>query len=129
VARDAWKKPSKSTRRHGPNSISSSVSLSKVGKNVDAIRWYEQALRQQPGYDAAENSSCRSRCYWPSGAGDSDAQECAPDAIVLTNLGNAYLRQSKIQQAERTLRQALALDPDAPESAEFIGTAPIAKRG
>ena len=96
----------------------------KAGKNLDAIRWYEQALRQQPGYAAARKQLVVA--LFATGQVERATEtlkNAAPDAIVLTNLGNAYLRQGKIQQAERALRQALELDPDAPEAQNSLGLA------
>ncbi|MGH9694321.1 MAG: tetratricopeptide repeat protein, partial [Bryobacteraceae bacterium] len=96
----------------------------KAGKNVEAIRWYEQALQRQPGYAAARKQLVVA--LFAAGQVERAIQalkNTAPDMIVLTNLGNAYLRQGKIVQAERALQQAVTLDSDAPEAQNLLGLA------
>jgi tetratricopeptide (TPR) repeat protein len=98
----------------------------KAGKNAEAIRWYEQALRRQPGYAAATKQLVVA--LFATGQVERairTLKNAAPDTIVLTNLGNAYLRQGKLEQAERALQQALRLDPDAPEALNLLGLAQL----
>ncbi len=98
----------------------------KAGKNTEAIRWYEQALRRRPGYPAATKQLVFA--LFATGQVERAAQilkTAAPDTIVLTNLGNAYLRQGKIEQAKRALQQAVRLDPDAPETQNLLGLAQL----
>lgn len=96
----------------------------KAGKNADAIRWYEQAIRRRSGYLAATKQLVVALFATGQVAAATRTLEKAPvDAIVLTNLGNAYLQESKLEQAERALRQALRLDPDTPEAQNLLGLA------
>jgi tetratricopeptide (TPR) repeat protein len=98
----------------------------KAGKNAQAIPWYEQALRRQPGYAAATKQLVVA--LFATRQVDRAIQalkKAAPDTIVLTNLGNGYLRQGKIEQAERVLEQALKLDPEAPEALNLLGLAQL----
>jgi len=96
----------------------------KAGKNLDAIRWYEQALRRRPGDSAATKQLVVALFATGQVEAAIRVLERSPaDAIILTNLGNAYLQQSKLDQAEQTLRQALRLDPDAPDAQNLLGLA------
>jgi predicted CXXCH cytochrome family protein len=96
----------------------------KAGRNADAIRWYDQALRRRPGYSPATKQLVVALFATGRIAAATRVLDKAPaDAIILTNLGNAYLQQSKTEQAERALRQALRLDPDAPEAQNLLGLA------
>ena len=98
----------------------------KAGKNTEAIRWYEQALRRQPSYAAAKKQLVVA--LFATGQVERAIQtlkNAAPDTIVLTNLGNAYLRQGKIEQAKQALQQALRLDPEAPEAQNLLGLAQL----
>ncbi|HEY6988676.1 MAG TPA: tetratricopeptide repeat protein [Bryobacteraceae bacterium] len=96
----------------------------KAGKNADAIRWYEEALRRRPDYSAAAKQLVAALFATGQTAYATRLLERSPaDAITLTNLGNAYLQQSKLDQAERALRQALQLDPESPEAQNLLGLA------
>jgi tetratricopeptide (TPR) repeat protein len=98
----------------------------KAGKNTEAIRWYEQALRRRPGYAAATKQLIVA--LFATGQVERAIQtlkNAAPDTIVLTNLGNAYLRQGKIEQAKQALQRALRLDPEAPEAQNLLGLAQL----
>jgi tetratricopeptide (TPR) repeat protein len=98
----------------------------KAGKNQEAIRWYEQALRRQPSYAAAKKQLVVA--LFATGQVERAIQtlkNAAPDTIVLTNLGNAYLRQGKTEQAKQALQRALRLDPDAPEALNLLGLAQL----
>jgi tetratricopeptide (TPR) repeat protein len=98
----------------------------KAGKNTEAIRWYEQALRRRPSYAAATKQLVVA--LFATGQVERAAQELKkspPDTIILTNLGNAYLRQGKVAQAGRALEQALKLDPEAPEALNLLGLAQL----
>jgi tetratricopeptide (TPR) repeat protein len=98
----------------------------KAGKNTDAIRWYEQALRRRPRYAAARKQLVFA--LFATGQVERAIlalRNATPDTIVLTNLGNAYLRQRKIEQAEQVLQQALRLDPDAAEAQNLLGLAQL----
>jgi tetratricopeptide (TPR) repeat protein len=98
----------------------------KAGKNAEAIRWYEQALHRQPGYAAATKQLIVA--LFATGQVERAIQtlkNAAPDSIVLTNLGNGYLRQGKIEQAKQTLQHALRLDPEAPEAQNLLGLAQL----
>jgi predicted CXXCH cytochrome family protein len=98
----------------------------KAGKKTEAIRWYEQALRRRPG-DAGATKQLVAALF-ATGQVEPAIQmlkNAVPGPIVLTNLGNAYLRQGKIEQARRALEQALKLDPDAPEAQNLLGLAQL----
>jgi len=96
----------------------------KTGKNTDAIRWYEEALRRRPGDSAAAKQLVAALFATGQTTSATRLLERRPaDPITLTNLGNAYLQQSRLDQAERALRQALQLDPESPEAQNLLGLA------
>jgi predicted CXXCH cytochrome family protein len=98
----------------------------KAGKKAEAIHWYEQTLRRRPG-DAGATKQLVAALF-ATGQVERAIQTlkiAAPGPIVLTNLGNAYLRKGKIEQARRALEQALKLDPDAPEAQNLLGLAQL----
>lgn len=98
----------------------------KAGNNAEAIRWYQQALSRRPGYAAANKQLVVA--LFATGQLERATlvlKRSAPGTTVLTNLGNAYLRQGNLEQAKRTLEQAVTLDPDAPEAQNLLGLAQL----
>jgi Tfp pilus assembly protein PilF len=99
----------------------------KAGNQQEAIHWFEQALEKDPGFRPARNQLGAALLA----AGDlsraievlGKAAAASHDPSVLTNLGNAYLRQGENDKAAQALQQALAIDPVLPEAQNLLGMA------
>ena len=99
---------------------------SKSGKQNEAIRWFEEALRHRDGFHPAlrELAAAQALSGDLAQAAATGEQACAqqpPDTVALTNLGNAYLRQSNPDRARQALERALSLNPDLPDARNLLG--------
>jgi tetratricopeptide (TPR) repeat protein len=109
------------------------AAYAKSGKNEEAIRWYNEALRRRPSFPAA----LRELAATLASLGDltravetgEKASAISPsDTTVLTNLGSAYLQQGRTNDAKRVLGQALAINPDLLDAKVFLGLASMNER-
>jgi tetratricopeptide (TPR) repeat protein len=106
---------------------------SKSGRQNEAIRWFEEALRHRDGFHPAlrELAATLAASGNPARAieiGERAAAQQPPDTVALTNLGNAYLRQGNADRAIEILRSALAVNPDLPNAHNLLGLAWLAKQ-
>lgn len=102
------------------------AAYSKLGRNAESIRWYEEALSRRPDYGQARRAEAAAL----EAAGDlphaAEAGEKAvstghPDTVALTNLGRVYLGQGRLDDAKRVLGQALTIDPELPNANLLLG--------
>ncbi len=106
---------------------------SKVGRDADAVRWYEEALRRRPVYPAASKELAIALV-----AADkmpraeeilSRAAAASPDdGQLLADLGNLYQRQERVADARRALSRALALDPSQAQTENLLGLLAIREK-
>jgi tetratricopeptide (TPR) repeat protein len=102
-------------------------SWSKSGRQDQAIHWFEEALGHRNNFLPATRELAASLELSGNLARVIELGE-QPDPAVLTNLGNAWLRQGNADRALQVLEKALALDPDLPEAANLRGLAWLAKQ-
>ena len=100
----------------------------KSGKHAEAVRWYDEALRRDPGFRPATDGL--TVALIGSGSLDRAAEVLEKavasgraDTVALTDLGNVYLKQGKLDAAQQTLARALTLNPDTPEALNLLGLA------
>jgi tetratricopeptide (TPR) repeat protein len=87
----------------------------KAGNLDEAVAWCEEALRRKtPFPDAALQLSAALIAKGDLARAAQILSSASPDGAILANLGNVYLRQSKLDAAEAVLNQALELSPDDP---------------
>jgi predicted CXXCH cytochrome family protein len=104
----------------------------KAGKSDEAIRWYKEALRKKPEFRPATKQLAATLM----GKGDyARATEVLRQAIaappadeaLFTDLGNAYLRQQMLPQAQQALRRALEINPEQAEAQNLLGLIAVQK--
>jgi tetratricopeptide (TPR) repeat protein len=100
---------------------------SKSGKQDQAIHWFEEALRHRNNFLPATRELAASLELSGNLARVIELGE-QPDTAVLTNLGNAWLRQGNTDRALQVLEKALALNPDLPEAANLVGLVWLVKQ-
>ena len=97
----------------------------KSGRQNEAIRWYDEALRRSPDFRPAIDGLAVALIS--SGNLDRAAkvlEKTGPtDTVALTDLGNIYLKQGKLDAAQQTLTRALSVNPDTPEAQNLLGLA------
>jgi tetratricopeptide (TPR) repeat protein len=98
----------------------------KVGDPTEAVHWLEEALRRRKRYPAAlrELSATLLLADDLPKAAEIGRQTIAmqpADTEALTNLGNIYLRQGRISEAQVVLQRALSLNADLPEANNLLG--------
>jgi len=104
------------------------AAYSKLGRNEESIRWYQEAIRRRPDFQQAQRALAAA--FEASGAlpqsaeaGEKAASTAHPDTTVLTSLGRVYLSLGRTGDAKRVLRQALAIEPDLPDADLLLGMA------
>jgi tetratricopeptide (TPR) repeat protein len=100
---------------------------SKSGKQDQAIHWFEEALHHRSNFLPALRELAASLAISGDFARVTELGE-QPDTVVLTNLGNAWLRQGNADRAQQVLERALALNPDLPEAANLLGLVWLLKK-
>ncbi|HEV2272832.1 MAG TPA: tetratricopeptide repeat protein [Acidobacteriaceae bacterium] len=105
---------------------------SKNGQNAEAIRWYSEALRKQPGFRPAikqlavalitQGQFARATALLRQAVASPPA-----DDALFTDLGNAYLHQQMLGPAQQALQQALAINPEQPEAQNLLGLVAVRK--
>ena len=124
--------------RYQPNVPEPYLALAKayenVGNNDAVIRWSQQALTKSsyfrpaiieivPALFASHSDAQAARML-------EQAVEHYPlDDLLLSDLGNAYLRQGQITQAAETLKRAINANPDRAESHNLLGVVYLKQGG
>ena len=101
---------------------------SKTGRQEQAVRWYEEALRRRPDFRPALRNlavalSRTGRAAQAAATLEKVVTLRPPDAAAYNNLGEVYLLLGKPEQAELALRQALSINPDLPEAYNLLAGA------
>ncbi len=104
----------------------------RAGKSDEAIRWYKEALRKKPEFRPATKQLAATLIGKGEYARATEILRqavAAPpaDEALFTDLGNAYLRQRMLPQAQQALRRALEINPDQPEAQNLLGLVAVQK--
>jgi predicted CXXCH cytochrome family protein len=104
----------------------------RKGKNDQAIRWYQEALRRKPGFRPAIKQLAATLLSKGDYARATEVLRqavAAPpaDDALLADLGNAYLHQRMFPQAQQALKRALAINPEQPEAQNLLGLVAVEK--
>ncbi len=103
-------------------------SYSIAGKRDQAIHWLEEALQRRPGYRPAMKELAAALSESGQLARATEILErVGPDAGALSDLGNLYLQQGRLDQAEQSLRQAISIDPNLPTAHNLLGLTRLRK--
>ena len=102
------------------------------GKSDEAIRWYKEALRKKPEFRPATKQLAATLIGKGEYARATEVLRqavAAPpaDEALFTDLGNAYLRQRMLPQAQQALRRALEINPEQPEAQNLLGLVAVQK--
>jgi tetratricopeptide (TPR) repeat protein len=93
-----------------------------AGQHDQAIQWLNEAIHRRPDFGPALKELARAFADSGQLARAAEILEGnARDASALTELGNVYLQQGKLDQAERALQQAVAKDPETPSAFNLLG--------
>jgi Flp pilus assembly protein TadD len=104
----------------GPQSYQHGIDASKAGNYADAIRFFEQAIRENDNPEESRREIGAAMMLSGNLAASIEENEKLPnDPIALTNLGNAYLQSGRIDDAKRVLAKA----PDEPSANDLLGLA------
>lgn len=103
-----------------------------AGNKDEAIHWYQEALRQSKGFrpalrELAAALTTSGQMGLAVEAGGNAAAPEPPDAVVLSNLGSAYLQQGNIDRAVAVLQRALSVNSELPGAANLLGLAQVRK--
>jgi predicted CXXCH cytochrome family protein len=104
----------------------------RAGKSDEAIRWYKEALRKKPEFRPATKQLAATLIGKGEYARATEVLRqavAAPpaDEALFTDLGNAYLRQRMLPQAQQALKRALEINPDQPEAQNLLGLVAVQK--
>ncbi|HEY2014432.1 MAG TPA: tetratricopeptide repeat protein [Bryobacteraceae bacterium] len=95
-----------------------------AGKRDEAIHWLEESLKRRPGFRPALKdlaAALSDSGQLPRAAEILDG--LGRDAAALTDLGNLYLQQGRVDQAAQVLQQAVSINPDIPAAYNLLGLA------
>lgn len=104
----------------------------RAGNSDEAIRWYKEALRRKPEFRPATKQLAATLIGKGEYARATEVLRqavAAPpaDEALFTDLGNAYLRQHMLPQAQQALKRALEINPDQPEAQNLLGLVAVQK--
>jgi predicted CXXCH cytochrome family protein len=104
----------------------------REGKSDEAIRWYKEALRKRPQFRPAIKQLAATLISKGEYARATEVLRqavAAPplDEALFTDLGNAYLRQHMLPQAQQALHRALEINPEQPEAKNLLGLVAVGK--
>lgn len=96
------------------------------GKTVEAVPFFEEALRRRPEYQQASRALARVLAAEGDFAraatvGEQAAATANPDTTVLTDLSGVYLRLNRLVDARATLQRALGIDRNLPAAEILLG--------
>jgi predicted CXXCH cytochrome family protein len=123
--------------RYQPNSPEPYLVLAdaydREGNNAEVARWARQALAKRENFRPAIVKLVPALFAIHQDAEATKVLEEAveqypTDDLLLSDLGNAYLRQGEIAQASSALERAVRSNPDRPESHNLLGVVAV-KRG
>ncbi len=103
---------------------------SKSGQYDKAVPLYEEALRHREEYPQALRAlaatlAAAGELTRAAAAGESAATALPFDTAVLTNLGDVYLQQGRVDKAKVILQRALTINPDLPDTTVYLGLASV----
>ena len=104
----------------------------RAGQSDEAIRWYKEALRRKPGFRPAIKQLAATLMGKGEYAGAAEVLRQAvatppADDALFADLGNAYLRQGMLSQAQQALRRALEINPEQPDAQNLLGLVAVRK--
>jgi predicted CXXCH cytochrome family protein len=104
----------------------------RAGKSDEAIRWYKEALRKKPTFRPATKQLAATLIGKGEYARATEVLRLAvaappADEALFTDLGNAYLRQRMLPQAQQALKRALEINPDQAEAQNLLGLVAVQK--
>ncbi|WP_162538567.1 tetratricopeptide repeat protein [Granulicella sp. WH15] len=96
------------------------------GRNSDAVRWFDAALAHRPGDRQAMREIVPALYATGQDARALDVLQKGvalypKDDLLLTDLGNAYLRKERLAEAQEALNRALAVNPERSEAHNLLG--------
>lgn len=104
----------------------------KAGNNAKAILWFDRALAKRPNYiPAVEQLVLALNATDQSVRATEILQQAIAvspdDDLLLTNLGNTYLRQGKLTEAQEMLQRAIAVHPGLAQAHNLLGLVALQK--
>jgi predicted CXXCH cytochrome family protein len=104
----------------------------RAGKSDEAIRWYKEALRKKPEFRPATKQLAATLMGKGEYARATEVLRQAitappADEALFTDLGNAYLHQRMLPQAQQALKRALEINPEQPEAQNLLGLIAVQK--
>jgi predicted CXXCH cytochrome family protein len=104
----------------------------RAGKSDEAIRWYKEALRKKPEFRPATKQLAATLIGKGEYARATEVLRLAiaappVDEALFTDLGNAYLRQHMLPQAQQALKRALEINPNQAEAQNLLGLVAVQK--
>jgi Flp pilus assembly protein TadD len=124
--------------RYQPNSPDPYLVLAdaydREGNNAEVVRWSRQALAKRENFRPAVVKLVPALFAIHQEAQATKVLEEAverypTDDLLLSDLGNAYLRQGEIAQASAALDRAVHANPDRPESHNLLGVIAVRQGG
>jgi tetratricopeptide (TPR) repeat protein len=102
------------------------AAYSKEQQYVEAVAWYEEALRRRPDYGEAQRALTTTLLAAGDFTealriGDKAVAIAHPDPNILTMLGTIYLHQGRLSEAKGVLKQALTINADLPDTNVYLG--------
>jgi tetratricopeptide (TPR) repeat protein len=105
---------------------------SMSGDRDAAIRWCREALRRDTAFvpalkELAAAATAQGNLAEAAQALEKTVSLRQDDGNALADLGNVYLRQDRVDDAQRVLQRALALNPTLPLAHNMMGLANVRK--
>ena len=93
-----------------------------AGQRDQAIQWLNEAIHRRPGFRPALKELAAALTDSGQLARAAEILKgIGRDPGALTELGNVYLQQGKLDQADHALQQAVAIDPESPAAFNLLG--------
>lgn len=105
----------------------------KSHDNVQAVHWYEEALRRRQNYPAAAKELAVALLTEKQASRAAQVLRQAvtlspSDDELLADLGNVYLRQGRVDEAQRILMSALRINRALPGAENLLGVIAVRQR-